>query len=264
MWRAVSLSCLLVSSAGAQERELPSFARGEDGRVTLAWWGTEADVNPREVDRALALFEDDAFNRALVCPGSRGSAAGADLLGCVFPWSSTLDVGGVELVAAVVRHGHEFDGMYGIDEEVVIVDPRGDPVIVNTLAQWTEDVVDCRSTLVQRRFVARDLDADGEKELCVESVEELGSGLFVVMDVQRWFPTRRTRGIDAFSYDAGAMRFVRRPTLDGACPQSGYAPFVTTPRFDDPLYWRRSIQGAARSSLRRSAIWRENDPSCGG
>jgi hypothetical protein len=261
MWRWACACWLIASSVSAQE--IPSFERSADGRVTLSWWGTDADVNSREQDRVLALFADDAYNRALVCPGSRGPA-GAGTVTCIFPWSSTLDVGGVELIAAVVRHGHEHDGMYGIDEEIVLVDPRGDPVLVHTLAQWTQDVVDCRSTLVQRRLLTRDLDADGENELCVESVEELGSGLFVVMSVQRWFPSRRTRGIDAFSYDAGAQRLVRRPTLDGACPRTGYAPFVTTPRFVDPLYWRRSVQGDAPASLRRGGIWRENDPRCGG
>jgi hypothetical protein len=265
-WCALFAACTLgASPVGAQDRDprwIPALAAGAGGGWTLSWWAGDG-ARPRPLDEDLALFEDDRDNHALTCPDSREpSADGAGTRGCEFPWSSAIEVAGIELLAIAVRSSHEHEGMYGMDEDVVLIDRRDRPIVVHTLNQWREDVSDCVSTLVQRRIATSDLDGDGQTDLCVESVEERGSGLFVVLDVQRWFPTSRSRGIDAFSYDAGRQRLYRRPTLDGSCPRTGYRPLVSTAPWPDPLAWRRRIQGEAPSSLREGPLWRLVDPRC--
>jgi hypothetical protein len=115
------------------------------------------------------------------------------------------------------------------------------------LSQWVLEVTDGNSTLRQRRQRTADLDGDGRTELCIESIDELGVGLFDLMDLRdqgrRWVPTERTRTIVAMAYDGAKLH--RVPTLDGRCPRTGYASFVIPPPSNDrgdPFQERRQIQ----------------------
>jgi len=156
-------------------------------------------------------------------------------------------------VALSVTH-HEHDGMYGKNEDVVVLSrnpPATEPTVVATLTQLTFDVFDAGTTFRMRRQRVVDLDRDGADDLCIESVEETGPGLFTLMDLRgRPFrPMTRTRGIDAWSVSLRG-ELVRRPALDGRCPARGYRPFVAPARPSaDPVEARRSAQGEARGDV---------------
>lgn len=217
----------------------------------LEWHGPPGEANPQLGDARFVVFREDEWTRALPCPQSLATQqpAAPDRHRCAFPAARAIAVGGRTLWAAMARFGHEFDGMYGSEEGVVLLDATAPTIPIATLSQWVLEVVDGESTLRQRRQRTADLDGDGRAELCIESIDEAGVGLFDVMDLRdhhrMWVPTARKREVVAFAYDG--TRLHRVPTLDARCPRSGYAPFVTPPSSndpDDPFAERRQVQAA--------------------
>jgi len=214
--------------------------------LRFTWPGDATEVRPRPEDRELALFELDANNRALTCPGSARPSSGGHL--CVLEPTVSIRLDNSVLWTAASFRSHEWDGMYGFDEDVVIAipTPHG-PRPIHTLTQWNQDVVDCDSQLTMRRQRAEDLDGDSCAELCVETVKEVGEGLFSVMDLDdrkgAWFPVARRRRIEAWRYDAPRAQLIRAPSFDAACPTDGYAFFVPRTGYDDALAGRAYVQG---------------------
>jgi len=263
---ALSVWVVLGSPARAQ-----SVAGGPPpSPFTIDWPGTLAAQNPRPEDHALALFEEDEWNRAPVCPLARASVQpdAPDLLRCEHTGVATLPVGGGELWLGVAPEHHEHDGMYAYTENIVIVIGGAQPRVAHTLVQWRHHVPDCFAEVQMRRQRVLDLDHDGETELCIESVAERGGGLFQVMSLgehhQRWYPAERSRGFSAWSLDLGAGRLVRRSTLDGSCPRTGYRPFVPTQAYGDAIGWRVTVQGADRAGQQIGArLVRRHEAGCG-
>lgn len=252
LWRAQILfatacATLLAASAFAQQSALTLehiSEQSDDPRGT---------ANPTEADHALALYRADEWNRALVCPEQRAATQPTDhhRIRCEYPRVATLATGPVALTVGLSSTHHEHEGMYGSTEDIVVLSRNplaSDQVVIATLTQLDVDVVDTVTHFRMRRQRVVDLDHDGENDLCIESVEEEGPGLFEVMDLhgRPFRPTRRTRGIDAWSVDpAGALQ--RREALDENCPSRGYTAFVTPAAVsDDPVERRRTVQGAAR------------------
>jgi hypothetical protein len=219
--------------------------------LVLEWDGAPGGGNPGKSDHALALFPDDEWGRVLPCPQALAphQPASPDRHRCAYPATGSLVIADTTLWAAETAYHHEFDGMYGSEEGVVLLDPAVPTRPIATLSQWLLDVVDCRTTLRQRRQRTLDLDGDGRAELCVESIDEAGVGLFPVLELgdhgQVWQPNVRTRDLVAFTYDLATHRLRRLPTLDGRCPLTGYAPFVAVPAPEarDPIAYRRVVQG---------------------
>lgn len=202
--------------------------------------------SPKE-NRALALSEEDAFNIAHDCPESRvADARVPDGHRCRYPSTATLEIGGQTYWAAATQEASEHDGMYGVNQAIVLFAAQNKRLhAVTTFTQWAESVVDCRSTITMRRTHIVDLDRDGRTELCMETVEEEGVGLFYVLELQdkkqRWSPLARQRRIDA--YRAEPLHLTRAPELSARCPAQGYAILIDLAPNDDPLAWRRSLQG---------------------
>ncbi|MCB9594894.1 MAG: hypothetical protein H6719_19385 [Sandaracinaceae bacterium] len=242
--RSAARATLLVALCG-----LAATARAEP--LILEWPGEPEAVNPRAEDQALALFDDDAWNRALVCPRGRAPTQpplAAGTIRCAFEPVARIAVGGGILTVGVTEHGHEFDGMYGYDEDLVLLSGDAAPRVAHTLTQWRHDVTDAGTEVLMRRHRVVDLDRDGVSELCLETVVESGVGLFPLMELEahgrRWFPSRRARSIAAFTHDVTAGRLVARPALDRRCPRRGYRPLVpTTTAPPDGVAWRRRVQG---------------------
>lgn len=238
---------LLAASAAAQQSGLTLehiSEQSEDPRGT---------ANPTEADHALALYRVDEWNRALVCPEQRAATQPTDhhRIRCEYPRVATLATEPVALTVALSITRHEHDGMYGSTEDIVVLSQNpmtAAQMVIATITQLDIDVVDTVTHFRMRRQRVLDLDHDGQNDLCIESVEEEGPGLFEVMDLhgRPFRPTRRTRGIDAWSVDTtGALH--RRESLDESCPSRGYAPFVAPATVgDDPVERRRTVQGAAR------------------
>lgn len=208
-------------------------------------------VNPSEEEHKLALIEEDEWNRALACP--RESRAekqppGEDIHRCAYRWTNTIVLSNISIWLGAARFSHEHDGMYGYDDEIAIMVPHKAGIrVIHTLTQWSQDVVDCYSSLSYRRYRAMDLNGDGAQELCIESVNERGVGLFYVMDMeeakQKWRPVERTRRIEAFRMNPMRFKIERAKELDKACPRQGYSLFVNTPLYPDALAYRRDLQG---------------------
>jgi hypothetical protein len=204
----------------------------------LEWDGPPGAANPQRGDVRFVVFPEDEWTRVLPCPRSLAAQqpTAPDRHRCAFPAASAIAVGGRTLWAAMTRVGHEFDGMYGTEEGVVLLDATAPTIPIATLSQWVLDVVDGQSTLRLRRHRTADLDGDGRTELCIESIDEIGVGLFDVMDLRDqdklWVPITRTREVVAFAYDG--TRLQRVPTLNGRCPRSGYSSFVSPLGPDDP------------------------------
>jgi hypothetical protein len=258
MGRLSSFSIVfLLAAASSAEAQLPISGGPPPSAFMIDWPGDLSAVNPRMEEHALALFEEDAWNRAPVCPLSRAadqpSAGGA--LRCEYAPTAILPAGNGALWAGVALEQHEHDGMYSYTENVVLVvtGPYGAPIVAHTLVQWRHHVPDCFAEVSMRRQRVLDLDGDGETEMCIESVAERGAGLFAVMDLgdahRRWFPAERSRGFSAWTINTGAGRLVRRSTLDAHCPRAGYAPFVPTRRYADAVGWRAGVQGADARGL---------------
>jgi hypothetical protein len=209
-------------------------------------------VNPSKAEQRRSLFIRDRWNRALACPRARG--AGPPPPGrhrCAWAPTATLRLGrGASLWAGLSPYASEWDGMYSHHEDIVLLRPRrGSPAkVVCTLTQWRQSVTDCSTDLLIRRLALRDLDGDGVKELCLETVTETGAGLFEVMDLGKrpWIPTRRHRGITAWRLDLRRSRLVWVQRLAARCPRSGYAPLVQTRPLEDAVAARRSVQGSDR------------------
>lgn len=250
---ALAASICLLALAGtavAQRATLTlerAGAQGPDPRRS---------ANPSEADHALALYREDQWNRALACPEQRAAVQPDDphRIRCELSPVAVLATGPLPLTVALSTTHHEHDGMYGMDEDVVVLAHKPnapEPIVVATVTQLSFDVVDSGTTFRMRRQRVVDLDRDGSDDLCIESVEETGPGLFAIMDLRgRPFrPRTRTRGIDAWSVSL-AGELVRRPALDGRCPPSGYRPFVAPGKpSTDPVERRRAAQGEARGDV---------------
>ena len=202
--------------------------------------------NPAPDEHDLAIYEEDEWNRALVCP--RDQTVDGETHLCTYTRTGTLGVGDARIWTGATRTSHEWDGMYGYDSEVVLVLPTiSGPRILGTLTQWKQDVVDCYTSLRLRRQQTRDLDRDGRPELCVESVTEEGEGLFHAMDLDEhgktWRPITRTRTIHAWRLSEDRARLHRAPTLDARCPKTGYAFFTPFEAWSDAVGPRARVQG---------------------
>ena len=235
--------------APTAERGCQAAHEAPPDTLHFVWPGRAGEVNPRPVDRSLALFEDDAYNRALTCPRvARPAESGADAHLCPLAPAASIRVGTATLWTAMSRYTHEWDGMYGFKDDVVLAVPATpQPRPIHTLAQWNQSVVDCGSELTMRRQQTVDLDGDGCLELCVETVEEAGVGLFEVIDrdphAQPWRPVSRMRSITAWRFVASQAKLVRARALDDDCPRSGYAFFVPREDYGDALTERARVQG---------------------
>jgi hypothetical protein len=121
----VALAVLLggCGGAGAPRPERPPTPA--PAVLELEWAGPPDVSNPGDAERALALFADDEWNRALPCPQSLAERqpAAADRHRCALR-AAALGVGDATLWAGLARFGHEFDGMYGSEEAIVLVDAR--------------------------------------------------------------------------------------------------------------------------------------------
>jgi len=220
--------------------------------LVLEWPGSPAGVNPRPEDHALALFEEDEWNRALICPRSRSAVQPDDATKhrCEFRAPSTLELGGHTLVAAATRYSSEHDGMYSNQDDVVLLaGGKGSLGVMHTLVQWHESVVDCRTSTLMRRYRVVNLDRDRGTELCIETTREIGEGLFPVLDLGdaglRWLPVASYRWVSAWRLSVNGDKLVRVPALDSRCPEGGYRLFVVTDLLDDPVAYRRGLQGPA-------------------
>ncbi len=203
-------------------------------------------TNPAPDEHDLAIYPQDEWNRALVCP--RDQTIDGETPLCTYKRTGTLAVGDAKVWTGATRTSHEWDGMYGYDSEVVLVVPLvSGPRVLGTLTQWDQTVVDCYTSLRFRRYRTRDLDKDGLPELCIESVLEEGEGLFHVMDLEdhgkRWRPITRARTIHAWRLDDARMRLHRAPTLDRRCPKNGYRFFTPFETWDDAVGHRAKVQG---------------------
>ncbi len=203
-------------------------------------------VNPSEDEHDLAIYEEDEWNRALVCP--RDQTIDGDTHLCTYTRTGTLEVADAKVWTGATRTSHEWDGTYGFESEVALVLPTvSGPRILGTLTQWDQSVVDCFTSLRFRRQRTRDLDRDGHPELCIESVLEEGEGLFHVMDLddhgKRWRPITRSRTIHAWTLSEDRTRLHRAPALDRRCPKTAYAFFTPFEPLSDAVGHRAKVQG---------------------
>ena len=193
--------------------------------VELIWPGD--DYTRRPEDRALALFPEDEWNVALSCPEARLAPAPPGAHRCHFEGASTLEVGGKRVWVAASEDGNEHEGMQFRRLDAVILAPlSGGAQPLATFTAVDLNMQDCDTSLSMRRVQVIDLDGDGARELCVESVLEEGVGLFPVMELddagQLWQPLRRKRERVAFRLADDRLALVRRADLDQACPPRGY------------------------------------------
>lgn len=233
------------------EGPIEPIAEPAPNLIELDLPGGPDTVNPSEEEHALALIQEDEWNRALPCPRDgraekQPAAEGAHR--CAYRPTNTIELSKITLWLGAVRFSHEHDGMYGYDDEIAIMVPHTKGIrVIHTLTQWSQDVVDCFSSINHRRFRTIDANKDGAKELCIESVSERGVGLFYVMDMeeakQKWRPIERARRIEAFRLNPSRFKIERAPELDKECPRQGYALFVNTPLYSDALAYRRDLQG---------------------
>jgi hypothetical protein len=203
-------------------------------------------TNPAPDEHDLAIYEEDEWNRALVCP--RDQTVDGETHLCTYTRTGTLAVGDTRVWTGATQTSHEWDGMYGVNSEVVLVLPLvSGPRILGTLTQWHQSVVDCYTSLRFRRHRTRDLDRDGLPELCIETVLEEGEGLFHVMDLddhgKHWRPITRARTIHAWRLSGDRTRMLRFPTLDHRCPSTGYEFFTPFEAWEDAVGHRSKVQG---------------------
>ena len=244
---------IAAASSGSAYADPVLVSEGPPPADFMLTWSSQAEA-PKEGDPGL-LFSEDAWNDALTCPESAVEVQPASHMRCRYGSTAALKVGAGLLWVGVTMADHEFDGMYGHNESLVLIvapTPTRPARLAHTLYQWNHSVVDNRTSVLVRRQRVIDLDRDGVTELCIESVEETGVGLFEVMDLgdrhQRWRPLEKKRALSAWRFDvrAGALR--AEPSLAARCPRGGYRPFAKTPVVDDPIGWRRDVD---RSGWRR-------------
>ncbi len=172
---------------------------------------------------------------------------------------------------AQVREAYfEREGMWSDTFAAPIVDASGREV--GQLAQWYESVTDCATTLTIRRARSIDLDGDGDRELCVETIEEAGAGLFEVLALeersQRWYPSTRTRRVEAFSIGEAMTRL---PGADATCPSDRYTFLEAFQPRTGAIAWRLGARhrashlalGARLMSSSSSTCGTVTAPSCG-
>jgi hypothetical protein len=253
-WLAItmlaSVGCHRPEQAPVAVSRSSAVDAGPPAVLDLEWFDPPGTANPRPEDHALALFPEDEWNRALPCPESLADAQPDDTTRhrCAFRPTAALRVGGVTFWVGAATFDHEWDGMYGHDEELVIAVPGPSGLrVAHTLVQWSEEVVDCFTEVRLRRRALADLDRDGADELCIESVLERGAGLFMVIDLggrgRSWTPIERTRDITAWRASASGVGLERVGNLDERCPREGYALFVDTRPSGDAVSSRRGVQG---------------------
>ena len=185
------------------------------------------------------LYESDQWSAAVPCAtGNRKPHDHREIV-CRFPTRGqlTLDTGfgPVTLTAFATRSDYSADGTYGLSEDVVLVDAQRR--LVATLIQWEFDVHDASTTTRRRRMLVADLDADGADEVCVENGEATGSGLFELLDSERFIVSTRHVARDALTWNGDHL--VRSEFLDGLCPTKGYRMLVTLPLNEDPVHSTR-------------------------
>jgi len=235
-------------STGTEPPAAPEPAEEEPSVLLLEWPGGVGTQNPEKADHDLALFKEDEWNRALACPRDQAGPS-KDGKGhvCRYRMTGEVDLGAHTLLAAATQTSHEWDGMYGNADEVVLLWSGKKPEVMHTINQWGESVVDCRSTSHMRRYAVVELADGGPRELCVETVREVGEGLFPLMDLGDagvpWLPIGSKREFAAFSLDVKAKKLKRTPTLDAKCPRTGYRFFVETEVWDDGVSGVRKLQG---------------------
>ncbi|MBW2453725.1 MAG: hypothetical protein JRI68_04410 [Deltaproteobacteria bacterium] len=228
----VDVPAIALTAAAPRHERCQTVETAPPAVLRLRWPGRATDINPRVEDRALALFVDDAYNYALTCPRvARPAEPNGDFHLCPLQPTASLRIGPATVWVAVSRYSHEWDGMYGFEDEVVLALP-GTPQArpIHTLTQWNQDVVDCASQLTMRRQRVVDLDADGCSELCIETVEP-------------WRPVSRRRHITAWRFEPSRSQLVQVPALDGECPRVGYSFFVWRKDYGDALTDRARVQG---------------------
>jgi len=252
--RRLSLSVAI----GCTLRAVPALATGPPpvpAVLELDLPEGPAAARPSPSQRRRALLASDRWNRALACPRARAARQpdAAGLHRCAWTPTAALRLAPhLVLQAGVSPYDTEWDGMYSHHEDLVLLQPAGAGAtrVVCTVTQWRQSVTDCATELLMRRLALRDLDGDGVKELCLETVLEQGAGLFEVMALEthrgRWVPTRRHRRITAFRFDPRRGRLIWIPRLAAGCPRAGYALPVKTKPLGDAVAMRRRIQGAGR------------------
>lgn len=203
---------------------VPLLTTDPPKEIVLDW--TNIDLGTESLPPE--LLPNDLFDRAVDCSDTRVASAPPNTHRCNYDTTSSLTLSKRKLWLAATTSGHEFDGMYGRNVDVVVLAPfETGPFPLYTFRVVDLDVADCNSTLSLRRLRVQDLDGDGMDELCVESVEEHGVGLFYVMNLEkagrRWKPIKRTRSRIALGFDPVGLSFKRRPELDAQCPTKGYA-----------------------------------------
>jgi hypothetical protein len=221
---------------------------------TLSFEWTTADQARATDQRShpFALFPDDRSEDDLArCREARIWEAPFDpqQVRCAYRPTASLRVGASTWWLGAYAEHSEWDGMTSLTEDVILAVP-GDPTGVrHTVRQYEESIVDCRTTIVQRRQTVRDLDGDGRDELCIEEVRESGPGLFAFLALadrgEPWIPFVRRRRLTAWTADDDAGRLLRAEALDASCPAEGYGPFVPPASIysGGPLVGRRELQG---------------------
>jgi hypothetical protein len=164
---------------------------------TLSFEWTTADQARATDQRShpFALFPDDRSEDDLArCREARIWEAPFDpqQVRCAYRPTASLRVGASTWWLGAYAEHSEWDGMTSLTEDVILAVP-GDPTGVrHTVRQYEESIVDCRTTIVQRRQTVRDLDGDGRDELCIEEVRESGPGLFAFLALadrgEPWIP----------------------------------------------------------------------------
>jgi outer membrane protein assembly factor BamB len=240
------------SQRGEPQRREPAHAArpGQpDARAPAALviaWSAQGPARPAHHAPALPLFGTEESVPVPSCPDQPAPQPAGPR--CSFQPTSTLELGGVTLWAGMRRSQWERDGMYGIQDQVVLVRPTSPDIeVLHTVTQWDQDVSDCQSTLRQTRRLIADLDRDGSSELCIERITEVGEGLAAVLaradNGLAWQPIVRRRELVAWRMDAARMRLERVSDLDARCPASGYQPWVPGELPADPLAARALVQG---------------------
>jgi len=217
-----------------------------DGEVAaISWEHQEQDL---DAAAAMLIGASDLFGldydvaNAIDCdredePGVQGGC-------CSLPEGEPLRVGGLVYRTGIHVTGHEWDGMYSHNEVVVLAQAvDGELRPVHAIAQWKQHVPDCYTDILHQRQATSDLDGDGRTELCVESIYEVGEGLFAVMDAKRWRPQRRERSLRAYRVHPERGLLMRAEGLDARCPRRGYEPFVAHEEVGDSVAWRSRVQG---------------------
>jgi hypothetical protein len=257
---ALALACPAGRTTGGEAaRPVPAGVAVPAPPATLAvaWTATDQAAAIDQRADPFALFPDDQSEADLAsCRESRIREGSSDpeRARCAYRPTGVLGVGGSGWWLGVYTEHSEWDGMTSRTEDVILVVPGDGTAVRHTVRQYHESIVDCGTTILQRRQAVRDLDGDGRVELCLEEVRETGPGLFELFDLadrgEPWVPFFRRRTFTAWTADDASGRLLRAATLDDACPDQGYAFLVapTSREVGGPLAGRRELQGEQPSA----------------